>query len=775
MENHQVEKTGLLTSEVSLGRNNRRNMKKSIFISVLLLILSFNSIFIARAIGTSYCGRPPSEIPSGTSIWNPGGPRMGDEEVENIHQLADQGVKIIYGLLWWTEPGMEGRNALDIYYNATFREQVDQVIAYNFDGSPPDFYHGEHAWKGLNPEKLWAVVLGDEEPGCYGGSEFYSSLSDDIAKYSEPYYAETGFHLKPLWEANETEAMVFWEWFMAKNAWAYNHLYDYIKSKWSHLLVFQYTFMVPVWGIPELVPPYDLKADAYFMDCYYAHENPWLLYETIRRYKSTFPDKEFYIIIAGGPLVLWDLVDETGVYYKIDSFEQFRREAWVSYLAGADAIDWFTWGPQDEYGLDWRWGVDRTDIQGRRHYLYTTRLNRELTKLPVLNPEPQVLAVGEGFQTGQPMQNFVDVGLFSEFDAVNERAFAKLNLDLSQYKLIVLTESKYREETVRKLNAYVAKGGNLLFLGGMGPSENIYANATRTHRFPIEENAQSFVEGYMKINITRPNILDLELVYDGYFHQTYVMQLEKLMEHYHPIGDFYLIEDSTPIMLNDYPLILYHNELNPKSGWILYWGALSSSRTPGTTWETYDSLQETDLWFLHREVFRAFANFLNLSNCISIRDHENILITQARLDDGTILVGLSNFYPENQSITNSVDLTSFGLPDGEYWVHSLDANATVGLFEAQASKLAFSVDLIANGTRLLLISQTKPEPDYSVEIFPEIPTIEELTTTTTTEVSATTPLPEDLHWLSVLLGLGAITTIKVIVVVRKRTRERRLS
>lgn len=50
MENRQVGKTGLQASEVSLGRNNRRHMKKSIFISVLVLILSFNSIFIARAI-----------------------------------------------------------------------------------------------------------------------------------------------------------------------------------------------------------------------------------------------------------------------------------------------------------------------------------------------------------------------------------------------------------------------------------------------------------------------------------------------------------------------------------------------------------------------------------------------------------------------------------------------------------------------------------------------------------------------------------------------------
>ena len=251
---------------------------------------------------------------------------------------------------------MEDRNALDIFYNVTFREQVDKIINFDIIGEWPDFYPPDRVWRGLDPEKLWAVTLGDEEPACYRESDFYSSLSADISRYSENYYAETGFQLKPLDVANETEAMVFWEWFMEKNVWAYSHFYNYIKSKWPHLLVFQYTFMAPVWGIPELVPTYDLKADAYIMDCYYAHENPWLLYETIRRYKSTFPDKEFHIILWG---TIWDFYNEAGdkEYYKVGSYKQIRREAWISYLSGADAINWFTWGPQDYYGYDWRGGA----------------------------------------------------------------------------------------------------------------------------------------------------------------------------------------------------------------------------------------------------------------------------------------------------------------------------------------------------------------------------------------------------------------------------------
>ncbi|MFQ6123593.1 MAG: hypothetical protein ACE5R6_03175 [Candidatus Heimdallarchaeota archaeon] len=85
----------------------------------------------------------------------------------------------------------------------------------------------------------------------------------------------------------------------------------------------------------------------------------------------------------------------------------------------------------------------------------------------------------------------------------------------------------------------------------------------------------------------------------------------------------------------------------------------------------------------------------------------------------------------------------------------------------------FPVDLVVNGTRLFLISQTKPEPDYSVKIFPEIPTIEELTTieptTIPSEVLTIIITPEELHRSSFLLGLGlgAIATLIVVVMVGK--------
>lgn len=647
---------------------------------------------------------------------------MGDEDVKNLHQLADHGIKIMYVLQWWQEPGIAYHNALDIFYNDSFRADVERVIDYNFEGIPPDFYHGEHAWSGLNPEKIWAVILSDEEPTwSYHWSDFYS-ISDDLAKYSDIYYTETGFQLKSIPDMNETEQVVLNEWLNGKTVWVFNHLYDYVKSKWPHLLVFQFMAMAPLWYPNDICAPYELKADGYIMDYYFIEEGediPWGLYETIRRYKATIPDKKLRID-------LWGTQPWGGF---AGGFEHIRRNAWVAYLGGADIIGWFTWHPEEGCNSY------RTDPLGKRLYMYTNRLNRELAKLPVLKLEPQVLAVGGEFHLNAPsyFADAPELELFSEYDAVNQRFFAKNEMDLSKYRLIVVAEGKYYDETVRKLNEYVATGGNVMFLGGTSGDTNIYGNATRKTRFLIEEDAvESLTGGHVQINISQPNRLELELDYEGYFHQTLGLQLEQLNKNYYPIGDFILIEeDGTPRKIEDNPLVLYHhNTSNPNSGWILYWGAMHSSRIPGVTWETYGESQEVEKYqairFLNQEVARAFANFLNLSSSISTRDNENILMTQAKLEDDTVLAGISNFNPERRSITYSLDLNHFDLPAGEYWVHSLDENAPVGRFESNASRLELAVEVPANGTRLFLISQEKPDPLYSVEIFPKIPSAEDL-------------------------------------------------
>ncbi|UCH57982.1 MAG: PKD domain-containing protein, partial [Candidatus Bathyarchaeota archaeon] len=469
---------------------------------------------------------------------------------------------------------------------------------------------------------------------------------------------------------------------------------------------------------------YELKADAFMIDVYLAGrfvledgmwrlvspwmDNPWFLYEVIRRYKTMLPDKEFHVVLWGSCTWPWE-----GAF---GGFEHVRRNAWVAYLAGADAVGWFTWDPEG-------------DEMGNRLLMYTTRLNRELVKLPVVRPQPQVLAISGEYLTYPELGLFSDMGLFSEYDVVDQRFFAKTDMDLSKYELIVVAQWKYYDETVQKLNDYVVDGGNVAFLYGTGWSQyNVYGNETRETRFLVEGDAvQSGIGGHVGINITRPNALDLELDYDAMDFGGLMLRIEDASEDYHPIGGFYQVEEDGEIReIDGHPLVLYHDASNPGSGWVLYWGLGKASRTPGFSWENREDVVDTN--FLYREVCRAFAlNFLNMSGSVSSRETENVLVTQSKLSDETVLAGLSNFNFEDRSITYSLDLGHFGLPDGEYWVHSLDENATMGLFESTASILDVPVHLPGNNaTKLLLISRERPEPPCSVEIFPGRPSAEDI-------------------------------------------------
>jgi hypothetical protein len=715
-------------------------MRREALILVFIMAIPIPSISVTYAVDTFYCGPPPSVIPLNVTIWWPMGPDLEEADVENLHKLADQGVKINYRLWWWEElvadyPG----GAPDIYYNETFRKEVERVIDDQLDL--------------VDTEKLWAITLSEEEPmnALYWYSGYYDELPEALVRYSDNYYAETGFQLKPFHEANETEGIIFLEWLNEKTVWSFNHLYDYVKSEWPHLKVFQFVAMAPISTHYDLCAPYELKADGYFMDFYLyeANDNPWLLYECIRRYKTTFPDKEFHIVLWGTQPWPWE--------GWAGGFEHIRRNAWIAYLDGADVVGWFT------YNADFGWGPHRKDGLGIQLYMYTNSLCRELAKLPVLKPEPQVLGVGGEFTNLFGGGYFGALDIFAEYDAVNQRFFAKSDMDLSKYKLIVISEWKYYEETVRKLNDYVEEGGNVIFLGGMGFPYNVYANETRRNRLLIEENAvQGGTQlGHIRIDISKPNMLGMDLDYDGQFHETYVLEIGELNENYHPIGDFYLIEEDTSTRRIDPPLVLYHNKSNPRSGWILYGGAFRSSRTPGVTSENYEEYQVTenyrDMKFLYKEVFRAFANFLNITGSISTTETENIIITQSKLEDETVLAGVSNLNLENRNLTYSLDLSHLGLPDGEYWVHSLDENAIVGQFESEDSSLVFTVDVGVNGTRLYLISQQKPAPHYSIEIFPEIP-----------------ERPFDIYQLTnlfLIIGLIAILAAVIVIILKRRRKK----
>ena len=598
-------------------------------------------------------------------------------------------------------------SVVDLYYNASLMELMKREIDWQLSY--------------LDVDKIWAVTLSEEEPM----HAYYHFMSQEaFEKYNDTYHSEEGFWLRwrdsGVFYESSSEVLVMDDWLSEKFVWVFNHLYDYIKGKWSNLLVFQFTGPWPA-APPVFVGGInvnDLKADAYMADLYYysVYDNPFWLYEFVRNAKSTFPDKEYH-------LHLWGVEDFPTE--QEGGFEHMRRNAWVAYLAGVDVIGWFVW--HHLYGQVW----ERDDTFAKRLYVYTNRLNNEFSKLPPMKPRPQVLVIRDqmmSFQVGLS----ADLGLFNEWDVVNQRTFARKEMDFSQYKLIIVNEDRYLDEVVEKLNEFVKSGGNLVLLGGFGwEQRNFYDNATRTSRFLIEEGvSQVHIWGDIEINISDPNPLGLNLQCDVK-SSLLAIAGDNLTEDHHPIGEFRLVdENGNPSLIGDYPLVLYHNSTNPHSGSILYWGIPSTYTIFGNP--DVEDVVEAFLpdWnyvrFLYRNVTRAFAgNYLRLNSSIATSGIENMIITQSEIDPGIILAGISNYYPQTVNLNYTLDLDNFDLPGGEYWVHSLDENMTLGWFESKQFMLKVPLSIEAKGTRLLLISQRQLEPSYSVNVFPDIPTAEE--------------------------------------------------
>jgi len=651
-----------------------------------------------------------------TSIfWSQGDFQHNSWEGEDINQLADQGIRINYRFgLWHKFENGEiawNKSVVDLYYNSSLMELMKREIDWQLSH--------------LDVEKIWAVTLSEEEP-MHAYYHFMSQKSFEL--YNDTYHSEKGFWLRwkdtGVYFETSSEEPVMADWLSEKFIWVFNQLYDHIKGRWPHLQVFQFTGPWPA-APPVFVGGInvnDLKADAYMADLYYysVYDNPFWLYEFVRHHKSTFPDKELHIHLWG----VEDFPTE-----QEDGFEHMRRNAWVAYLAGVDAIGWFVW--HHLYGHVW----ERDDAFAKRLYVYTNRLNNELSKLPPMKPRSQVLVIRDQMMSVQ-VGISVDLGLLNEWDVVNQRTFAG-EMDLSQYKLIISNEDRYLDGVVEKLNEFVESGGNLVLLGGFGwEQSNFYGNATRTSKFLIEEGvSQKHIWGDFEIDISEPNPLGLNLQC-GMRSSLLAIPEDGLTENHHPIGEFHILdEDGKPAPVEGHPLVLYHDPSDPLQGSILYWGLPSTYPITGEP-DVEDVVEPflpeyNYIRFLYRNVTRALTrNYLRLNTSITKSGLENMIITQSEIDEGTILAGISNYSPQTVSLNYTLDLDNFDLPEGGYWVHSLDENTTLGHYESEQALLEIPLTISTSGTRLLLISQSQPEPSYSVNVFPGIPTAEEAETLT---------------------------------------------
>jgi len=643
-------------------------------------------------------------------FWSQGDFYHSPREADHLHELADTGVKVNYRPFWWWKfyNGEIAWNTsvADFYYNASLLGLLEEYI--------------DRDLSRLDPDKIWAVTLSEEEPGY---SLLHLDTPDGRRRHNESYHSETGNWLRE--DAPQGDAkLVYDAWVNEKWTWLFNHLYDHVKERWPHIQVFQFVgpwpAAPPVWTAGIDVT--DVKADGYVGDLYYyeAYDNPLWLYEFVRQHKASTPGREYHLFLWGEEP--WP---EGGL---AGGFEHIRRNAWVAYLAGADAIGWFNW--HYAYGNMW----EREDTLGKRLYAYTNRLNHELSKLPPLRPEPQVLVIRDqmmSFQVGLSC----DTGLFNEWDAVNQRTFAKEDMNLSQYKLIIANEDRYDDAVVEKLNEYVRSGGNLILLGGFGWERgNLYGNATRTVNFLNEEDIrQEHVSGEIILIVSEPNPLNLAL--NEHLQSSFLaIPREDLTEDHYPIGEFYLVDGEELTETGYCPLVLYQNSSNPGEGSILYWGLASgpvpAQGTPGAQNGDVVEAFIPDLnytRYLYRIITKAYAEgYLRLNGSLATTGTENMIVTQSETEDGTIIAGISSFYPQPINYNYTLDLSRFGLPPGEYWVHSLDEDATLGQYESRGNLLEVPLMVEPSGTRLLLISQQRPDPSYSVDIFPGIPTLEEV-------------------------------------------------
>ena len=629
---------------------------------------------------------------------------LSHEDVRAVHMLAEHGFKIGMGGNLWGELPLESSHAIDIYYNESLREKVYRTIDQVFDVDAAEGL-------GVNPERVYSFVLGDEEGPA-------PEWAPSVIRYNESFHAETG-----LWMTapNPTLDEVLYNWIGEKTVWVYNNLYDYVKTKWPHLEVSQ------AW-LADLVRP-GLKSDTWSGGGYLTGgtNNPWTLYHSTRFSRTHSPNSSVGAVIWGTQDWPMEWGDTVG------GFENMRTHAWVTYLSGIDHIAWFDMHPE----LGWGW--ERNDTLGKRLFLYQQRLNEELNKLPTIHSQPRVLVVG--FIGAQELNFLREAFLFHEYDWTWEQFIAYSDMNLSKYDLIIIGEWTYYDETVKKLNDYVSAGGNLAFIGGLGyysylDPVNVYENATRSTRFFIEEEARNiWGGGHTTLNISTPNLLNLDLNYDALSSSIGLLQTSNISGNYHSIGEFYSIDEyGAATLVDGYPLVLYHNASSPSDGYTLCFGY----RYLSTESEPIDEYSHENQQFTRqviREVIQAFCrNFLGFNDTITTPETEYLLITQGMLEDGSILAGISNFFqnwsytyiPVERDIDYKLNLDRFDLTDGDYWVHSLDKNESIGQFTSLNSVLTVPLHVDVNATRLLLISAEKPSPDYSINIFPPIPTPEEV-------------------------------------------------
>ena len=589
------------------------------------------------------------------SIFYARGPTGFATEPEDVAWLARNGIDILYQLWFWH--GHE-YNIWDVYYNyGSCQDTVKAAIDYHFN------------W--LDPDSVWGVRLGDEEPagGGFSWGLTYDPLPDGLAKYDSIYFKDTGDHLQPTPNMSPAEHQRFFEWANDKDTWVLNWVYDYVKAQWPHLEVFQNVFARPLdWAYAE---PYYLKADGFMYDHYaFDLDGFWDVYNTTRYYKTLFPGTPFH-------MMLWGIsrTDDGGSLDRVI----FKKMAWASYLGGADGIGWFT---GDTAGLKY-WQT--TQEWALQDYEYLNAINHDLMEMPGFSPQPKVLVLGLG------PAGLYKLGLIKDYDTVSEDFLAVRDFDFTPYDILFVFGEVHYDSVVTKLNDYVLAGGNLVLATTLLPQTPQSEYGRRSARFLFEEHGYRTdydLGGAVTIEVDSSDTLKFEFHYDDPSFQSAAFVVTQDSGYFYPIGR-YIIGGNE--YTEGYPSFLY--KARSEHGWTLYNGYVRYE-------ETHE--QAMLIW---NTFFRAFAlNLLHRSESITTEEQRGTLISPAKIAADRLLVGMVNDTTA-KAFSYTLRLDRFGLPDGTYYVYLWENSQSCGEFTSDQGILTFPVELAANDAQLFVVSQ----------------------------------------------------------------------
>ena len=577
-----------------------------------------------------------------------------------IQWLYDHGITISVKILGGQY------NPLEICYNSTFKNQVIE--------------EGINDLAGLSYINLVdQIEIGDEAPATlYNWQALPADFNKPIySVYNSSMHDETGLWMRTSYETNMTADWIAHNWIVNKTMTAMNDIYDGIKQAYpSKMVAWNYL----TWSGFE---PTLLKSD-YYAGGYYTNDFR-NFYSQVRFAKITHPGKPIYSVIMGN-------TDPLGQ----SPLTQQEQYFWTAYFAGGSEVSWFGAGNNE------LWNSIGSQSTLTKYELHNN-LDRLANSLPILNPNPLVLQINaiDG-------NNVRKVTGFREFDATTQLQAESSNFSLNKYKIIVLNDQWALTDAItKKLSDYVNSGGNLILKGGLQPfgaTENA-SGQLRTEFLPPEIGSS-----LTTLQRSDSEIMNFQSSLFNSQHPNMVVNGRTSLN-FTSSSDWTAIPTGLPEEQSGYyPIVLYHNQSDPNSGTILYFG-FSNDPTSNAN--------------IYTPILRDYVqNYLQFNDLVSPATNPNILISTS-LDDGNrTIVGI---IPDSQSSDEfiNVNVTERNLPQNNVWFYD-NFNYSIwwgGVYDPTSSTgtAIFETLLQPHKAQRWIFTPVFPSPEPDLRVFVKYP------------------------------------------------------